>query len=119
MAAQASGRGARRLRATSMAKGRAISAASKEPSVAIWKVTHVARPTAARKSASTSRRFSTRNTVPSSLRYSNRSGPNQTSRKLGRAKSPTVLSRLSQGLRPKLRSPAATSVARHSATSTA
>jgi hypothetical protein len=41
------------------------------------------RPSPARKSASTLRRSSTRSRVPSSLRYSSRGLPNQTSRKLG------------------------------------
>ncbi len=116
-AARASGRGACRLRADSSPRGNASTAASSEPSVAIWKVVQVARARAARKSASTCWRFSTRSTVPSSLRNSSRSGPNHTSRKLGYANSDAVLSRFCQGARPQPRSPAASSVTRQASTS--
>jgi len=86
-------------------KGRASKAARTDPTVAILKVTHKARRIACKKVVSTSFLFSDLKTVPSSLLYSNFSGPYHTSKKLGRFISSAVFKILLIGFLPNCRSP--------------
>ena len=101
--------GACRLRAASRASGRASSGAEQRAQGGDLQVVQVARASGRQEAAPRPRAGSPRAAaVPSSLRYSSRSGPNQTSRKLGRGEvAPAVCTRLCQGWRPSVRSPAA------------